>query len=60
MHLDHAVTLAQATDCGLVVLCSRQARADEVNYLLVSRSFGKGVVIDWPPRYMMFQVRSLS
>ena len=46
-HLDHAVTLAQAAG-RLVVLCSRQARADEVSELLAARSFSQGVVIDMP------------
>jgi hypothetical protein len=51
VHLDHAVTLAQAADCRLVVLCSRQARADEVSELLAARSFSQGVVIDMPSSY---------
>jgi hypothetical protein len=50
-HLDHAVTLAQAADCWLVILCSRQARTDDVNQLLASRSFGRGIVIDLSPGY---------
>ncbi len=50
-HLDHAVTLAQAVNCRLVILCSRQARADEVSQLLGSRSFSQGVVIDLPASY---------
>jgi hypothetical protein len=51
LHLDHAITLARAAQCRLVVLCSRQARAGEVSQLLASRSFGQGAVIDIPPGY---------
>lgn len=50
-HLDHAVTLAQAANCRLVILCSHQARADEVGQLLDSRSFSQGTVIDLPAGY---------
>ncbi len=50
-HLEHAVTLAHAASCRLVVLCSRQARADEVSQLLAARSFTDGAVIDLPPGY---------
>lgn len=50
-HLDHAIRLAQAAGCRLVVLCSRQARADEVSELLASRPCAESVVIDLPPGY---------
>jgi hypothetical protein len=50
-HLDHAITLAQAAGCRLVVLCSRQARADEVSELLAARSCAGSAVIDLPPGY---------
>jgi hypothetical protein len=50
-HLDDAITLARAADCRLVVLCSRQARSDDVNQLLASRSFAQAVVIDLPSGY---------
>lgn len=50
-HLDHAVTLARAARCRLVVLCSRQARSDDVSQLLRSRSFTQAVVIDLPSGY---------
>jgi hypothetical protein len=50
-HLDQAVTLAQAARCRLVVVCSRQARADDVSQLLASRSLNEAVVIDLPPGY---------
>jgi hypothetical protein len=50
-YLDHAITLAQAADCRLVVVCSREARADDVNRLLASRSLSQAVVIDLPSSY---------
>lgn len=50
-HLDHAITLARAAQCRLVVLCSRLARSDDVNQLLASRSFRQAVVIDLPTGY---------
>jgi hypothetical protein len=50
-NLDHALRLAQAASCRLVVLCSKQARRDDVNKLLASHSFGEGVAIDLPPGY---------
>jgi hypothetical protein len=50
-HLGHAIRLAQAAGCRLVVLCSRKARAGEVSELLASRSFTASVVIDLPPGY---------
>jgi hypothetical protein len=51
-HLHHAITLAQAAQSWLVVLCSRQTRADDVYQLLAARSFAKAVAIDLPPRYV--------
>jgi hypothetical protein len=51
LHLDHAITLARAAQCRLVVLCSRQALPDDVNQLLTSRSFTQAVVIDLPSGY---------
>jgi hypothetical protein len=50
-HLDQAVTLARATGCQLMVVCSRQARADDVSQLLALRSFTEAVVIDLPAGY---------
>ena len=49
--LDHAITLARATRSRLLVLCSRQARATEVNQLLAARSFSRAVVLDLPNGY---------
>jgi hypothetical protein len=50
-NLDHAITLARAARCKLVVLCSRQARTGEVNKLLTSRSFADAAVIRLPRGY---------
>jgi hypothetical protein len=50
-NLDHAVTLARALHCQLVVLCSLQARASDVQDLLASRNFDQAVVVDLPPDY---------
>lgn len=51
VNLDHAVTLARTSGCQLVVLCSREAQADQVERLLAARSFAHGVVIDLPGDY---------
>ena len=51
VNLDHAVTLARAVRCQLVVLCSGKAHATEVNELLASRNFNQGVVVDLPDGY---------
>ena len=45
-NLDHAVTLARALGCWLVVLCSLKARANEVNDLLALRNFKQAIVVD--------------
>jgi hypothetical protein len=50
-NLDHAVTLAQAMNCWLVVFCSRQARAEEVSALAAARQFHRVLAIDLPPDY---------
>jgi hypothetical protein len=50
-NLDHAVALAQAARCQLVVLCSRQASTEAVNELLTSWSLTGAVVIDLPAGY---------
>jgi hypothetical protein len=51
MYLDHAVTLARAADCWLVVLCSHQLRGTDVKEFLAARSFHKAIVVDVPPGY---------
>lgn len=50
-NLDHAVTLARAVGCQLLILCSRRARSAEVRQLLAERSFDQAVVVDLPDGY---------
>ena len=45
-NLDHAVTLARALGCWLVVLCSINSRAKEVNKLLALRNFSRAIVVE--------------
>jgi len=51
VHLDHAVTLARAADCWLLILCSRRQNSAEVRKFLAARSYYKAIVIDLPPGY---------
>ncbi len=53
VNLDHAVTLARAVNCQLVVLCSLSAQAVEVNELLALRNFTKAVTVDLPEGYTL-------
>jgi len=53
LNLDHAVTLARAVNCHLVVLCSLKAQAAEVNELLDLRNFKRAVVVDLPEGYAL-------
>jgi hypothetical protein len=50
-NLDHAVTLARAARCWLLVVCSQQLRAPEVREFMAARSFRKAIVIELPPGY---------
>jgi len=50
-HLEHAVSLAQAAGCWLIVLCSRETRAGEVSRLFTDKRFGKGMAVDIPAGY---------
>jgi hypothetical protein len=50
-HLDHAITLARATRCRLVLLCSRDTHATEVHALLAARSFSAATVVEIPRLY---------
>lgn len=50
-NLDHAVGLAVAAQCRLVVLCSREAHTHDVSQRLAAQSFTSSVVIDLPPDY---------
>lgn len=49
--LDHAVTLARAAKCSLVVLCSHYLQGREVKKYLEARSFSEAIVIDLPSGY---------
>ena len=51
VNLDHAVTLARALHCYLVVLCSLEARAADVNELLALRNFTQAIIVDLPKGY---------
>lgn len=50
-NLVHAVDLAKALNCRLVVFCSRQARAAEANALAAARQFDRVLAIDLPSGY---------
>ena len=47
----HAVRLAQAADCRLVILCSRQAYVDDVKQRLESWCFNRAIAFDLPADY---------
>lgn len=50
-NLEHAITLARAVGCHLVILCSRDARPATVRELLEKRSFADATVVALPPWY---------
>lgn len=50
-NLEHAVALAREVGCWLVVLCSRQTRAADVDALFSAQDFGKGIAVDVPADY---------
>ncbi len=50
-HLDHAIKLARAAGCWLVVLCSKRQHASEVRKFLAVRSYHKAIVVHLPPGY---------
>ena len=50
-YLDHAVTLARAAQCPLVIVCSQDLDGREVKEYLAARSFRNAIVIDLPPGY---------
>lgn len=50
-NLDHAVMLAKAARCWLLVVCSQRLHGTEVEEFLAERSFRKAIVIDLPPGY---------
>ena len=60
-YLDHAVTLARAAKCSLVILCSHYLQGREVKEYLDARSFSGAIVIDLPSGYShpLFNFRRL-
>lgn len=60
-YLDHAVTLARAAKCSLVILCSHYLHAREVKEYLDARSFSGAIVIELPAEYShpLFDFRGL-
>lgn len=50
-HLDHAVTLARATGCCLLIMCSERLDSSEAVKFLAARSYHKAVAIDLPRDY---------
>jgi hypothetical protein len=50
-NLDHAVTLARAAKCWLLVVCSHHVRPAEVWRLLAERSFKQAIVVGLPTGY---------
>lgn len=50
-HLDHAVTLARAAGCWLLILCSGHLDSIEAREFLVERSYRKAAAIDLPREY---------
>lgn len=48
VNLDHAITLARAESCRLVVICSKDARAADVFRILDDRSFTEATVVELP------------
>jgi hypothetical protein len=50
-YFDHAVTLARAAGCWLVILCSQRFHGANVKKYLAARSFDKAIVIDIPEGY---------
>ena len=60
-YLDHAVTLARAAKCSLVILCSHYLDGREARKYLDARSFRGAIVIELPPEYShpLFNFRRL-
>jgi hypothetical protein len=50
-YLDHAVTLARAAKCSLVILCSHFLDSREARKYLDARSFREAIVIELPSGY---------
>jgi hypothetical protein len=50
-HLDHAVTLARAAGCWLLILCSGRLDSTDAVKFLAARSYHKAVAVDLPRGY---------
>lgn len=50
-HLDHAVTLARAAGCWLLILCSGRLNRTEAVKFLAARSYHKAIAVDLPRGY---------
>jgi hypothetical protein len=50
-NLDQAISLARATNCALLILCSHQGVPAEVHKLLAEQSFNDAIVVDLPDDY---------
>jgi hypothetical protein len=61
-NLDPAITLARASHCALLILCSHRAKPAEVHELLAERSFNDAIVVDLPAGYghEMFDFQGLE
>jgi hypothetical protein len=61
-NLDQAITLARASHCQLLILCSHKAKPAEVHELLADRMFDEAIVVDLPAGYghELFDFRRLD
>jgi hypothetical protein len=61
-NLDQAITLARASHCALLILCSQRTKPTEVHELLADRLFNDAIVVDLPARYghELFDFRALE
>ena len=61
-NLDQAITLARASHCALLILCSHRTKPAEVHELLADRSFNDAIVVDLPAGYghEMFDFQALA
>ena len=50
-NLEEAITLAQAMQCTLLILCSRRVKSDQVQQLLADRSCHDAIVVSLPDDY---------
>jgi hypothetical protein len=50
-NLEHAITLARALDCRLLILCSHRVKTADVHKLLAKRSFSDAIVVELPDDY---------